>query len=123
VVPPLVAVIDDDPGVRVALERLLRSMGLEAVTYGSALDFLAESCTEPSCLVVDVQMPEMTGLELQQVLIDSGRRVPIVLITAHEETEPEEIGLRRGAYAFLRKPFTEEQLLDALTRALPEGSL
>ena len=118
----IVAVIDDDLAVRVALARLLRSVGLEAVTYGSALDFLAQASREPACLVVDVQMPGMTGIELQQVLLDAGREVPVILITGHEGAQPEETGLRLGACAFLRKPFTEEELLGVIGAGLPPVS-
>lgn len=121
--PPLVAVIDDDPAVRVALARLLRSAGLAAATYESPLDFLAQTTWEQACLIVDVQMPGMTGIELQRAVADAGQQIPIILITGHEGAEPEEIGLRQGACAFLRKPFTEDELLEALRRALPEGSL
>lgn len=118
-----VAVIDDERTVRVALARLLHSLGLGTVTYDSALAFLAQASWEPSCLIVDVQMPGMTGLELQQAVADTGHPIPIILVTGHEGAEAEEIGLRHGAYAVLRKPFTEEELLEALRKALPAGAL
>ncbi|MCE5241464.1 response regulator [bacterium] len=120
--PSIVAVIDDDPAVRVAVARLLSSVGLETATYGSASDFLDQTSWEPSCLIVDVQMPGMTGIELQQALADTGHCLPIILITGHEGADPEEVGLRRGAIAFLRKPFAEEELLEALRAALPDDS-
>lgn len=118
---PVVGVIDDDGAVLKALERLLRSVGLKPLTYSSGGDFLAETHSgPPDCLVVDIQMEKMNGLELQDVLLTTGRGLPIIFITGNGGRETEEIGLRRGAVACLRKPFSDEDLLDALHRALPE---
>jgi FixJ family two-component response regulator len=115
----VVAVIDDDKPVCTALARLLRSVGLGAVTFGSAPDFLG-SCDPVDCLIVDIDLPTMTGTELQQVLLETRRAVPTVFITGSTEIGLEETCLARGACAFLRKPFSEEALLEALSRALPD---
>lgn len=120
----VVAVVDDDLAILKALGRLLRSIGLRPVTYASAGEFLADVSSEPvACLVADVQMPTMTGLDLQEVLLDAGQGLPLIFISGHESKAAEEIGLRNGAVAFLHKPFTDEEFLDALRQALPLANL
>jgi FixJ family two-component response regulator len=113
-----VAVVDDDLSVCRALARLLRASGLVAETYGSARDFL-ESLTRivPECLVVDLQMPDMTGLELQQHLSAGGFRFPVIVITAHDGAGIRERCLASGAAAYLVKPVREDSLLRAINAA------
>ena len=115
----LVAVVDDDESVRESLPDLLRSFDFEVVAFGSAEEFLAsESVARTACLVLDVAMPGMTGPELQQALIDQGKAIPIVFITAYSDDEVLPRLLRRGAVACLIKPFNETAILQALTAAL-----
>src|ERR1700709_1620945 len=100
-----IAIVDDDPAVLKALARLLRARGLEARTYNSARQFLSALHEGlPECLIVDLQMPDMTGLELQRSLIHSGVRIPTIVITAHNEAGTRERCEQAGAAAFLSKP-------------------
>jgi FixJ family two-component response regulator len=116
----LVAVIDDDEAICKALGRLLRSAGFRAIAYNPAAAFLAETSPEPvACLVLDVQMPQMTGLQLQEWLLHNGRCPPLVLIPGLEGEEARETGLQRGAYAFLRKPLLDDELLGIIEQVLP----
>lgn len=115
----LVSIVDDDEYVREALPDLLRSFGLEAVPFSSAGEFLASaSLDRTGCLVLDVNMPGMTGPELQRELARRRRDIPIVFITANadEDLGPKLMG--RGASAFLKKPFSEAVLIGAVNDAL-----
>jgi FixJ family two-component response regulator len=115
----VVSVVDDDESVCKALRRLLRSFGLEVETFTTAEEFLARGPGEaPACLILDIRLPGMTGLELQQYLSEVGRRIPIVFITAHEDREARQAGLASGAVDFLIKPFDEQVLSRAVTKAL-----
>src|SRR6476619_893893 len=114
-----IAIVDDDPAVLKALSRLLRSHAFRARTYGSGQEFLAALPTGlPDCLIVDFQMPEMNGLELQQHLVGSGIKIPTILITAHAD-----VALRdqAGLVASLRKPLQEKALLDAIDKAVGDS--
>lgn len=114
----VVSVVDDDESVRNSLKRLLRSMGFEVRTFPSALDFLQEApLHDPGCVIVDVRMPEMNGLELQKRLNDSGISVPVIFITAYEDPGVREQAMQAGALAFLQKPFNDQHLLDAIGSA------
>jgi FixJ family two-component response regulator len=114
-----VSVIDDDDSVRTALRRLLRSFGLNVETFATAEEFLARAQGEsPGCLILDVRMPGMSGLELQQRLGSESRRIPIVFITAHEDPQARHEALAAGAVDFLLKPFDEQVLLNAVSQAL-----
>jgi FixJ family two-component response regulator len=116
---PLVAVVDDDNSMREALESLLKSVGFQTAIFASANEFLnADENTEPDCLILDVRMPEVNGLELQRKLVLEHRPVPIVFISAHGEADEKEQALNAGAIDFLHKPFSEESLLGAVDRAL-----
>ena len=116
---PTVCVIDDDPSVCKALGRLIKSAGFNVKTYGSAQKFLDENHTkELDLLVLDVRMPGMTGLELQNQLAASGRVNPIVFITAHENGLAKSTAMAAGAVAFFQKPFDEKDLLGAIYKAL-----
>jgi FixJ family two-component response regulator len=110
-----IAIVDDDPPVLKALARLLRGRGLEARTYNSAREFLAALHEGlPECLIVDLQMPDMTGLELQRHLTRSGLRIPTIVITAHNEAGARERCQQAGAAAFLSKPLQSASLLTAI---------
>lgn len=112
---PWIAIVDDDPSVLKALARLLRTRGFEPRTYTSARDFLAAlSDGAPECLIVDLQMPEMNGLELQHHLTRAGVRIPIIVITAHNEAGARERSVSAGAAAFLSKPLQDTSLLAAI---------
>ena len=113
-----IAVVDDDPSVLKALSRLLRARAFEAKTYGSAREFLAALPEGlPKCLIVDLQMPEMSGFDLLQYLTGNGIKIPAIVITAHDE-----IGLRErcesaGAIALLSKPLQDSSLFAAIDDA------
>jgi FixJ family two-component response regulator len=115
---PWIAIVDDDPSVLKALARLLKARGIEVRTYTSARDFLTSLPDgRPECLVVDLQMPEMTGLELQRHLIRTGIRIPTIVITAHNEGEMRELCKSMGASDFLSKPLQDTSLLAAIDKA------
>ena len=117
--PPLISVVDDNESVREALRGLIRSVGYAVVTFGSAEEFLAsDHVTETRCLILDVRMPGMDGMELQRHLRSSEHRVPIVFITAHGDETSRAKALRNGAVDYLMKPFSEQALLDAVNKAL-----
>ena len=112
---PTVIVIDDDPGVREALERLLRSAGFRVDLYGSVNEFLDASRPEgPTCLVLDVRLPGQTGLEFQRELAASKRQLPIIFITGHGDIPMSVQAMKAGAIEFLTKPFREQDLLEAI---------
>lgn len=116
---PVVFIVDDDESVRRALARLIRSAGFEARVFASAEEFLDEGCQNiPGCLILDVRMPGTNGLELQERLIASGSEMPVVFITAHEDTEARERAMKTGAVAYIQKPFNDEVLLDAVNKGL-----
>jgi FixJ family two-component response regulator len=107
-----VSIVDDDPGICVALKALMRSAGLAAETFFSAEEFLESGkLAQTACLVLDMQLPRMSGLELQRHLASSGARVPIVFITAHDQAEAEAAAIQLGAAAFLSKPLCRGVLL------------
>jgi FixJ family two-component response regulator len=116
----LIFVVDDDDAVRRALSRLLASAGYRSESFASPIEFMARPPYDggPSCLVLDLQMPGMTGLELQLRLREAGHLVPIVFITGHGDIPTSVQAMRRGAVDFLSKPFTDEQLLAAIDTAL-----
>jgi FixJ family two-component response regulator len=110
-----VYIVDDDESVRKALKRLLRSAGYQAQTFESAEDFLeSTSGAGEGCLVLDIRLPGMTGIDLQEKLASSGGRYFIILMTAHENPDWRERAKKAGALAYLKKPFSEEALLDAI---------
>lgn len=117
--PPLVSVVDDDESVRESLPDLLRQFGFAAEAFSSAEAFLASAVvSETSCLLLDIAMPGMSGLDLQQELTHRERNIPIVYITAHGDSTDRPRLLARGAVECLFKPFSEAALLDALNAAL-----
>ena len=114
-----VFVIDDDAGVRSALQTLLRSVGLRVSTFGSAADFLAIRMPEgPSCLVLDVRLPGLSGLDFQAELAKANIRVPIIFITGHGDIPMTVRAMKAGAVEFLSKPFRDQDLLDAVQLGL-----
>jgi len=118
-VPGIVYVVDDDASVREALSSLLRSMGLEVEAYGSAEAFLLEPISErPACLVLDVRLPGLGGLELQRELARRERAVPIIFITGHGDVPMSVRAMKAGAAEFLQKPFSDDELIGAIRAAL-----
>jgi len=117
--PESVFVIDDDPSVRRGLERLLRSAGYRAEAFASAAEFLRRDEHEgPCCLVLDIRMPDVTGLELRDALLASGRDLPIIFVTGHGDIPMAVQAMKAGAVDFLTKPFDQQALLDAVGQAL-----
>jgi FixJ family two-component response regulator len=115
----VVHVVDDDPSVRGALESLFDSVGLASQTYGAARDFLAASrADEPGCIVIDVRLPDMNGLEFQAQLTRMGVRLPVVIMTGHGDIPMSVRAMKRGAVDFLSKPFHDQDMLDAVTAAI-----
>jgi FixJ family two-component response regulator len=117
--PAVVFVIDDDPSMRAALEDLIGSVGLEVRPFASALEFLQSSRPDaPSCLVLDVRLPGMSGLTFQQELAKGGVGLPVIFITGHGDIPMSVRAMKAGAIEFLTKPFHEQELLDAIHAAL-----
>jgi len=116
---PVVVVVDDDPAARTSLRLLLKSLGLTAVTYESAAAFLAAFDPEqPGCLLLDIRMPIMSGLELQQHLNERGNLAPVIFLTGHGDITMAVEAMRQGAFDFLQKPFRDQDLLDRVQKAL-----
>jgi FixJ family two-component response regulator len=116
---PLVVVVDDDPSIRKALARLLRSASLEVEVFGSAGDLLARNGSlRPACLVIDVHLPDMNGISLLRQLVAAAPGLPVVMITGDKDPELRRRALQEGAAAVLVKPFDEDQLLDEVRRVL-----
>ena len=116
---PLISIIDDDDAMRSSLENLIRSIGLRAQGFSSAETFLnSNQAHETHCLILDVRMPGMSGLELQRQLGAANWRIPIIYITAHADDDARAQALAAGAVDFLYKPFREEDLLNAIDVAL-----
>ena len=117
--PPTVIIIDDDPSVRATLDSLFRSVGLNTQTFASARDFLAEpSSGGVRCLVVDVRLPKMSGLDLQKELITRGDEASIIMMTGHGDIPMTVRAMKAGAIDFLTKPFRDQEMIDAVTGAL-----
>jgi len=116
---PYVAIVDDEEPVRKALKRLLRASGLDAESFASGKDFLeAAALREPDCVLLDLHMPRMTGLQVLRAVQIGRRTLPIVIITAHDAPETREQCLAAGATAYLRKPLEEHELIDTITAAV-----
>jgi FixJ family two-component response regulator len=118
-VDALVFVVDDDISVREALESLLRAASIRVETFSSAQDFLARRITNvPSCLVLDVQLPGLSGLDLQNRMMEAKMEIPIVFITGHGDIPTSVRAMKAGAVEFLVKPFSDKDLLDAIRQAI-----
>jgi len=116
---PVISIIDDDPSVRKATDGLVRSLGYRSLTFASAEDFLeSDHIEDTSCVITDVQMPGLSGVELQTVLIARGARMPMIFITAFPEDRIRRSVLEAGAVGFLSKPFEEAVLIEHLQTAL-----
>ena len=117
--PPIVAVVDDDEAVRAALSNLLASLDLGVATFASAEEFLASpACQTAACLITDVQMPGMSGLDLQRHLAGEGNRIPVILITAFPQDRLRQQAEAEGAFGFFAKPFDGRLMIDCIERAL-----
>jgi FixJ family two-component response regulator len=118
---PLVYLVDDDDAVRDSMGLLLRSVGLDCAVYASALEFLeAYDASRHACLVADIRMPGLSGLELQQRLIEQRTSIPIVFITGHGDVPMAVNAMKSGASDFIQKPFRDQDLLDRINKALEQ---
>lgn len=116
---PTVFVVDDDEGARNSLRFLLKSVGLPAVAFDSAQEFLvAYRPQQPGCLVLDVRMPGMSGLDLQQELNRRGAVIPVIFVTGHGDVRMAVEAIQQGAFDFVQKPYREQELLDLIQRSL-----
>ncbi len=116
---PTIAIVDDDASARRGLERLIRSMGWKAETFASAQEFLAHARVEsPSCVLLDLQLPDLSGLDLQKRMAEMDLEIPIVFLTGHGNIPASVQAMKAGAIEFLTKPVDEEGLLRALQEAL-----
>jgi FixJ family two-component response regulator len=115
----MVFIIDDDVRMRAAMQRLLKSVGLRAESFATPQDFLRRNPPDgPSCMVLDVRLPGMSGLDVQRKLIDSGIHIPIIFISGHGDIPMTVKAMKSGAVEFLTKPFRDQDLLDAIQQAL-----
>jgi FixJ family two-component response regulator len=122
-VHPVVYVVDDDISVREALSSLIRSAGLRVETFSSAREFLQQSPSEsPSCLVLDVRLPDQNGLALQRELAAVDNQIPIIFITGHGDIPMTVRAMKAGAVEFLTKPFSDQELLDAIREAIKKDT-
>jgi FixJ family two-component response regulator len=116
---PTVFIIDDDRGMRQAVQDLVESVGLRAESFATGEEFLSRKrANGPNCLVLDVRLPQMSGLDFQRRLADTGMQIPIIFITAHGDIPMSVRALKSGAVEFLTKPFRDQDLLDAIQQAL-----
>jgi FixJ family two-component response regulator len=117
--PPQVFIVDDDEAVRSSLRMLIRSVGLQAQAFATAQEFLRlYDARQPGCLLLDVRMPGMSGLELQQELNRRGATIPVIFITGHGDVPMAVEAMQHGAFDFLQKPFRDQDLLDRVQRAM-----
>ena len=117
--PAMVFVVDDDAAMRESLDSLIRSVGLRVETFSSAREFLRRKPPEePSCLVLDVRLPGLSGLDLQREMLGTNRAIPIIFITGHGDIPMSVRAMKAGAVEFLTKPFRDQDLLDAIYQAI-----
>jgi two-component system, LuxR family, response regulator FixJ len=120
---PTVYIVDDDDGMRRALTILMGTVGYNGVPFARPTEFLAKyDAAQPGCLVLDVRMPEMSGLEVQQQLNRSGAMLPVILITGHGDIPMAVQAMKDGAFDFLQKPFRDQELLDRINAALKQDA-
>ena len=120
---PTVFIVEDDRGMRQAIQNLVESVGLRVEAYATGQEFLQRKRTsDPSCLVLDVRLPQVSGLDLQRQLAQTGVQIPIIFITAHGDIPMSVRALKSGAVEFLTKPFRDQDLLDAIQQALQRDS-
>jgi FixJ family two-component response regulator len=116
---PTVFIVDDDSGMRQAVQDLVESVGLRGESFSTGEEFLKrQRTTDPGCLVLDVRLPQMSGLDFQRQLTEAGVQIPIIFITAHGDIPMSVRALKSGAVEFLTKPFRDQDLLDAIQQAL-----
>jgi FixJ family two-component response regulator len=116
---PVIFIVDDDEGIREATRNLLTSVGLRVETFTTAQEFLGRRRPDaPACLVLDVRLPGLSGLDLQHALVQSGIQIPIIFITGHGDVPTSVQAMKAGAVEFLMKPFQDQQFLDAIHRAI-----
>jgi FixJ family two-component response regulator len=116
---PTVFIIDDDRGMRQSIQDLVESVGLHAESFATGGEFLNRKRTnDPSCLVLDIRLPQMSGLDFQRQLAEAGMQIPIIFVTAHGDVPMSVRALKSGAVEFLTKPFRDQDLLDAIQQAL-----
>jgi FixJ family two-component response regulator len=121
---PTVFIIDDDRGMRQAIQDLVESVGLRAEAFATGQDFLRKQLSgNPSCLVLDVRLPQLSGLDFQRHLAETDVQIPIIFITAHGDIPMSVKALKSGAVEFLTKPFRDQDLLDAIHQALQRDSV
>lgn len=120
---PTVFIVDDDPGMRRAIQDLVESVGLRAESFATGEEFLSrQRIGAPCCLVLDVRLPRMSGLDFQRRLAETGMQIPIIFITAHGDIPMSVRALKSGAVEFLTKPFRDQDLLDGIQQALERDS-
>ena len=116
---PLISIVDDDDSLRNSLDNLIRSVGFRAQGFPSAEAFLSSNQVhDTACLILDVRLPGMNGLELQRRIVAANWRIPVIFITSHADGDARARALEAGAVAYLYKPFREEELLNAIDAAL-----
>jgi FixJ family two-component response regulator len=116
---PIVFIVDDDSRMRAAMQRLLKTVGLNFESFGTPEDFLQyELPDSPSCLILDVRLPGMSGLDVQRKLIQAGVQIPVIFITGHGDIPMTVEAMKSGAVEFLTKPFRDQDLIDAIQQAL-----
>ena len=121
--PPLIAIVDDDLGVRRALHRLIGSAGFEVETFPSGSEFLHSlESHEPDCIILDLHMPEVSGFEVQTEIAQGHASLPVVVLTGHDTPEARTQAISGGAFAYLCKPVDDETLLAAINGALERSS-
>jgi FixJ family two-component response regulator len=119
---PIVSIIDDDQDVRQAVQRLMRSRGFATRTFASAEEFLrSPSLHETACVITDIQMPGMTGIDLHDVMLKEGPRLPVIFLTAFPDDRTEKRALQAGALGFLTKPFDARTLVHLVDTAVQSG--
>jgi FixJ family two-component response regulator len=120
---PTVFIVDDDARMRAAMQRLLKSVGLHSQSFATPQNFLQHKLPDgPTCLVLDVRLPGMSGLEVQRKLIEMEVQIPIIFITSHGDIPMTVQAMKSGAVEFLTKPFRDQDLIDAIQQALKRGS-
>jgi two-component system, LuxR family, response regulator FixJ len=121
--PATVFIVDDDNGVRGSIRLLLKSVNLQTTPFASAQEFLAAySPDQPGCLILDIRMPGMSGLELQQELNHRGAVIPVIFISGHGDIPMAVAAMQQGAFDFLTKPFRDQELIDRVQRALQQDA-
>ena len=119
---PIISIIDDDDSMRCAMKSLVTSLGLRVHTFRSAEEFLQSPCVDDtSCLITDVQMPGLSGVELQSLLLSQARHMPIILVTAFPEERMRNHAMEAGALGFLSKPFESQTLIKLIEKAIATG--